>query len=435
MLSGSDRGRLKLLLALAAAGLLWRIVVSFVLVPAWETRNAVPAFPDQYPELAQSLLERGTLGYDEGRATITTARGPGFPLWVALGMLVGGNDGRWLGLWSGVPALILGSVIAGMLHRRYGVLPAATAYAIVTCHPLPSVLGARVLSDEFYAACGFGAVLLWIRVLRSPEGRWWPLAVGAGILLALQLLTRSTGVLTLIVMLAAGWMAKPRRWRACLVLACVAMIPALAWSVRSSKLEGRAVFVHSLAGYNFWVGEAFDRFGSGWTEQRVWTQSMALIGEKGGLDADSSVRFHYAKLLPHQMADLDQRLTREAIQRIASDPTGYLARVMRGLPRFWFEAQSRRRTLQIVAAMLPLMILMCIGAWTALRIPGPKDLVVVMSLCLIVSHNVAYAATLPMARMSVQIFPELAWLCAAGVAAVWVAAAGSPTDNDRDADP
>src|SRR4029077_9772481 len=119
-MESGPRRRLVLLGGLLAAGLLWRLVVCFAILPAWESRTGTPSFPDDYPGLARSLLERGTLGYGEGRAEITTARGPGFPAWLAGGIFLGGDGGRWLGFWSGLPIVLLGTVVADQLLRRHG---------------------------------------------------------------------------------------------------------------------------------------------------------------------------------------------------------------------------------------------------------------------------------------------------------------------------
>jgi hypothetical protein len=48
---------------IVALGALWRLSLAFFIIPSWETGRNIPPFPDHYPELAQSLLDDGTLGY------------------------------------------------------------------------------------------------------------------------------------------------------------------------------------------------------------------------------------------------------------------------------------------------------------------------------------------------------------------------------------
>ena len=119
----------------------------------------------------------------------------------------------------------------------------------------------RAMSDEFCGVLGLAGLVLW-RVSSlsgdSPRRRLW--IAGAGCALGLATLVRATGILFLLALVIAALWTRAPAGRT-LALAALALVPALAWSVRSSALEGRPVFVHSLGAYNFWMGEASARYG------------------------------------------------------------------------------------------------------------------------------------------------------------------------------
>jgi hypothetical protein len=378
-------------------------------VPGWEASTGIAATPDAYPTLARSLLDHRCLGYEPERVGPTTARGPAFPAWLAIGMSLGGDDPRWLGFWGGLPGLLLGALLTQVAARRLGTVAALLTGAVAVAHPLPSLIAARVMGDDFYAALGCAALLAWWRATEAAGARrayGW-LAIAA-LLLSLQMLARSTGLLTLA---AAGvtCMRRPgTRLRHVLLLALLALAPPLAWSVRSSVLEGRPVFVHSLFFYNFWVGEGIDRHGAGDPPSGNWNQIVGDVYGKAGWTGNA---LWYGTLAPTQLAELERRLGAAAFERIREDPAGYLGRCLRGLARFWFQAGTRSRTLQYVALVLPLVVLAAIGAASCRRDP-----LAMLFLTAIVLHNLAYAAVLPAARMSVQVYPELSYLVGAGAA-------------------
>ena len=400
----------RLFLAVFLAGLLWRALLAFVAVPAWEARSGVASTPDAYPVLAASLVERGSFGYGDVGANPTTVRGPGFPLWLAASVLVGLDDRRWLAFWGGLPGILAGAWLAGWCTRRWGILAGAVAGAVAVMHPLPGLIASRAMGDDFYGALGLAACALCCASVDAAQGRRAPwLAAGAGAALALQMLARASGLLTLIVV-ALSWQRLKGRALPAALLFGIALAPPLLWSVRTSGLEGRAVFVHSLAAYNFWVGEGLHRFGPGDPPSGNYPRAVRFALDRAGPDfADD--RFWYAGLEPRRAAELERRLSSAAVGRVTSDPAGYAGRVIKGVGSYWFGAQTRTRSLQYAALVLPVLLLAGFGVRRALQEPLGR-----MLLATLLLHNLATAAMLPAARMSVQVYPALACLAAAGAA-------------------
>lgn len=405
------------LLVLTALALVWRLVLAVWIVPAWESgRNTVP-FPDHYPELARSILDGDAFGYAPGHgARPTTARGPGFPMWLALGMLLGGDGERWLRLWSSVPVLIVAPILAALAWRRFGAIPGAAAFAFLVFHPLPGVLSSRGMSDEFYASLGFGALLLWDRSLQSSGRRSLVLAGGAGVLLAVQMLTRVSGILTLAVLAGLGLWRRPRRAGTLAIMAAVGLSLPLAWSVRTSRLEGRPVFIHSLAAYNFWIGEAFERYGYSWTSSESWERVTDLIERKAGMEPGGIRWLYYPSLEPREVAAMERRLARAAREHVLRHPAGYGLRVLKGLGYFWIRARTPERTLHYGLLLLPVLLLVMPAFAPASFHRLVADRMLLACALIVAAHMLAYAAVLAMARFSVQVYPAVAWLLAAGTA-------------------
>lgn len=397
-------------------GLVARGLTCFVIVPRWERNLNVAPASDAYPLLAKSLLHNAEFGYADRGANPTTVRGPGFPAWLAIGLAVAGDHPSWLGFWGSLPGLLVGALLAAYLSQTAPPLVAVFAGIVAVAHPLAAFNAGRVMGDDFYAACGCGALCAW-NAVRSSSARIDGRLLLCGTLIAIQLLTRATGVLTLGCLLADVLFSKPRRWRPFILVAMLAIVPALAWSVRTSRLEGRPVFVHSLAAYNFWFGEAVDRFGveEGSGESR--NKCLELIFEKGGIDPQRKPRFWYGTLTPEETAALEQRLSRAAIAEIVARPLSYAGRVLRGIVRFWIQGETSHRSLQYALSVLPFAALaLCGGVLVFVRWREFDRLPRLLAL-LMASHNIFYAATLPMARMSVQVFPAVAVL--AGIAVWW----------------
>ncbi len=392
--------------ALAAVIVLVRLVVALWVVPGWQRDNAVGQFPDGYPQIAESLLNGQGFGFIHG-ANPTTVRGPGYPVWLALGMGLGFRTAPLLAFWSTLPgaaaALLLAWYVAGRVDSRTGILVGAVA----GLNPLAIFIAARCMSDEFYAALGVGAVLLILRGTGDAASgagtaarfRWTDLAGSA--LLGLQILTRSTAVLVLLALVAGLRPRGARQISRCAAILAVALLPAVLWSVRTSRLEGRPVFVHSLAAYNFWVGESYHRHMAGitWSETRY--REMSLILPLAGIETAPGL-FWYGNLSPSETAEMEGKLGRAARAHVLAHPLDYAWRVAAGVPRFWVQAQTSGRTRQYIVLFMPLLVAGLIGCGARARLPAPLWIVAGL---VIVLHNMAYAALLPVARMSVQVLP------------------------------
>lgn len=409
----------RIALLVLGAGLLFRAWMCFGFVPAWEARGGYPPAPDSYPTLARTLLDEGTLGYGPEGATPTTVRAPGFPAWLAAGMLLGGGAPPWTGFWGGLPGLLVAAWIAFELSRRFGAFAGMAGGGIAALHPLSALISARSMADEFTGALGMAGLLAWAHALRGREAsRAWLWTGAAGLLLAVHGVTRVSGPLTIACAIGFGLLRAPRRFSLLLTLGLLSLAPAAAWSVRSSLLEGEPVLVNALGPFNFWVGEEFDTFTRETKAGVAWEKVYSSVLSRAGLHERAGKPFDYKRLTPREAADLDRRLARAAAERIVSSPLSYAARVARGIGRFWYQAQTGRGSLRYLGITLPLLVLGLLGARRLLRSGGEEAAFAGLLVSVILLHNLMHAATLAMARLSVQVYPELAWLAGVGALAL-----------------
>jgi 4-amino-4-deoxy-L-arabinose transferase-like glycosyltransferase len=398
-------------------GIAVRILFATVLVPQFEHRAGVAADPDQYVDLAASLIDRGELGFTAPGSSPTSVRGPAFPLWLAIGMSIGGRSEGWVAFWACVPGLIAAATIATILSRTYGRSAGLAGGLLCAVHPLACFMSARVLPDEFYGATLFLGLVAWQSSLRS--ARTWQVAGWAGlagVLLASASLTRVTAIGVLLFLMAFHLWIKPRRWLSCAVTLVVAAAILAPWTWRTSALVGRPTVVESLAGYNFWLGSAADRYGfaSGYGQARE--RAHALMAEEAGADEVLSPAFRYPTLSPRQARELDDKLRGAAWRSIASRPFAYAARCGSGLLWFWIRAETAQRTIQYALVALPLIAMGLFGLRKLSARPDPAPLPVGLVVAIILAHLLVYAAICPMARYSVQVYPLVCYLAGAGFA-------------------
>ncbi|HEX5045404.1 MAG TPA: hypothetical protein VFV75_21110 [Candidatus Polarisedimenticolaceae bacterium] len=408
------------LLAVAAV----RLLAATVLVPAWEAKTHRAPFPDHYPALARSLVEEGTLGFQGAGAPITTTRGPGFPAWLALPLLAGRGGDRVLAWWATLPGL-LGAALAAWACMRFGARPLAlaspAAAALAGLHPLPVFTSSRGMADEFCGVLGLAGLVAWRCAETSARGRWLWAGV-SGLALGAAMLTRATALLFLVALGAVALLSRAS-WRRALLVACVALLPALVWSLRASRLEGRVVFVHSMAAYNFWLGEAQDRFGLPSDPGSIREHAVPLMVREAGVGAAEAERLWYTQS-PEQTGELERKLGGAAGRRILHDPLGYGARVARGLIRFWISGTTRSTTLAYAAVVLPFLSLVLVGALHSRE--SPRDPLLSAVLLAAALHALFYAAVCPMARYSVAVYPACALLAARGLAVLYRSGSDSP---------
>jgi hypothetical protein len=326
-------------------------------------------------------------------------------------MSIGGRSEGWVAFWACVPGLLAAAAIAALLARSYGRNAGLAGGLLCAAHPLACFVSARALPDEFYGAALLLGLVAWQSSLRSPR-IWHVVGWGglAGALLASASLTRVTAVGVLILLVVSGLRIKPRPWIPCAVVMVVAAAILAPWMWRTSALVGRPAFVESLAGYNFWLGAAADRYGFASDFGQARERAHTMMEREAGAQEVRSPSFWYATLSPRQARAFDDDLRTAAWRSIAQRPFSYAARCGSGLLWFWIRAETAPRTVQYAVVALPLLAMSVFGLSKLFARPELGALSARLVVTVVVAHVLVYAAICPMARYSVQVYPLICYL-------------------------
>jgi 4-amino-4-deoxy-L-arabinose transferase-like glycosyltransferase len=194
---------------------------------------------DEYPSSAY-LLYGGP----------TAIRPPAYPSVLAMAYAMPGDDlaaGRALGIGLGVLLVVLVYLVA---RRIWGRSVALAAGCLTAVFPPLVLLSRDLVSESLFIALELGAVLCVLNARRAGGAPGW--AAAAGALAGLAALTRSTGLLLVVVLALGAWVGRPR-WQLgvlrapAILVACAALVIA-PWTVRNAAEFGRFIPVSTSSG-------------------------------------------------------------------------------------------------------------------------------------------------------------------------------------------
>ena len=241
------------LLAIVALALAARVVLALAVSPA--TIDGDPAF---YDRAGAAVAEGEGWPRLSGAEHATALHPPGWPYTLGAAYAVTGAgepEDRWRvgrlanAVFGAVAAGLLGLLAAALLSPLVGLI-AAGLYAV---YPPPAILGTALLSEPLFVALMLAALLATVRAGRAPvdisTGRrprragGWGWVVAAGVLVGLAALTRPNGIVLLLPLaIALG------SWRRAAVLAAVAVLTIVPWTIRNHAVMDAVVPVASNTG-------------------------------------------------------------------------------------------------------------------------------------------------------------------------------------------
>lgn len=188
--------------------------------------------PFEYDQLARSILDdgryRATLFAEPGSPS--AVRPPGYPLWLTGVYAIFGKSadaarvvGALLGTLTVGLVWRLALQVAGRRVARWAAGAAALAPSLVWT-------SGGLVAETLYLPLLLGAVLLVARHTETPSWRW---AAAAGLVLGLSVMTRANGLVVLLPVIAAVWLAR-RRWQDAVALACAFALALVPWTVRNA---------------------------------------------------------------------------------------------------------------------------------------------------------------------------------------------------------
>lgn len=209
-------------------------------------------------KLIQAVLPIQTPADYDPRGVLTSHRGPGFPLFLAWVYSIAGT-GEQRFFFARLAQAFLTATIAPLtyiLAHQLGLQERTTRWAagILAFYPLLIVYPLALVSENLFLVLLTLAVVLvlWVR----SDQRWY-VALMAGLVLGLAMLTRS--VIAGFVPLALFWLwwSAPNKrravWNGAVLLAGFLAITT-PWVVRNSLVHKQLVWVESSLGYNLYLG-------------------------------------------------------------------------------------------------------------------------------------------------------------------------------------
>jgi 4-amino-4-deoxy-L-arabinose transferase-like glycosyltransferase len=192
------------------------------------------------------------------RGILTSFRGPGFPTFLAFVYTLFGTGAQRL-FFARLAQAILAATIAPLVYTLaiqagYQERTARGAAVILVIYPLLIIYPLGLVTENLFVVLVTLALVLLLRLISRQ--RWYD-AFLAGIMLGAAALTRSVISAFILLVLIWLWISTQEkslalRNSAWLLLAFLAVT--LPWSIRSSLIHERFVWLESSLGYNLYLG-------------------------------------------------------------------------------------------------------------------------------------------------------------------------------------
>ena len=273
----------------------------------------------EYRLLPRNLLCFHTFSMDENPPIAPAIRRPPvYPVFLAALMMVTSSR-----IAPAIAQAVLDALVAVMIFliaSRAVRPPLAIGVALFyALHPGPIANAAAILSETVFATLLCAAALLALIAAERFSGMF---AICSGIAFGLAALTRSIGVVYLIVVLGVllAW-----RFRRVAVIAGISAVIVIApWIIRSSRLAGRFVFIQAPSSFGWYLPSLW------WLDQNdepaMWRHYRA--GDPYG------VRLEAAKT-PAEVMQADDFGRQQTIANIRKNPRAYVISRIRAFPHLF----------------------------------------------------------------------------------------------------
>lgn len=353
---------------------------------------------------------RDDLAYDDGvflhmaRAFLglepqLSGHPPGYPLFLAPFLAVGGDLGLSLARWATIAAGALAPVLTYRLALRLRATRTAAliAGAFVALDPMMVYFSARLMSESLFTALALGFLYAWTYAWES--GAYGAAAL-AGVLGGAGSLTRGSmlpfgGVLALV----ALWRRRDQpRWAALVAVCGLCWAGTIApWTARNWRVYHRFVPVSVQGGWNFYEGLTVD------PEQVRHARAEAMGEEARALGLDS--------------VQADEHFARKAKDFIREHPAEFLRLCAVKAARFWRLAPEPPHGLLTRLAAGAFTLVLFAGALLGLRraaaVPAAW-----FALAWVAHLNLLHAVFASNLRYRLPVEPVVAVLAGLGLAAL-----------------
>jgi 4-amino-4-deoxy-L-arabinose transferase-like glycosyltransferase len=260
------------------------------LIPVLLTRDVGIALDDmfQYDALAESI--RLGQGYTWYGGIPTAARGPLYPLFLAIIYSFFGHRFLAARFAQAVMASFVPVVVYALGRRLFDRTVARISSLVMAVYPMFLVYPLALVTENLFFLLVPLTVLCLLKAMDTARIVYYVLA---GVTLGMSILTRS--VLAGFVLLILPWLwyyGSSRRqamknWA--VIIGCVAVLT-VPWSIRNSLLYGQFVFVESSLGLNFYLG--YHPEGTGTFDSAVAIDFLEEVGAFEEPSLETEIRTH-----------------------------------------------------------------------------------------------------------------------------------------------
>lgn len=232
---------MRAILAIAAVTLLaWLVREYFVLVTVVESpfRGDVR----DYVIYAQNLVHSGVFSRSpptDGMPVPDGFRGPGYPLFLAIGMRLAPSVPDWYALLLQAQAVVGALTVGATVQLARQWLPLSWALLtglLLAMWPHHVAATGALLSEVVFGAALVVTLLCAVRMTQAMSGLGW--AAGTGACAAYAWLVNPIALFVPFLVAVPLWRAGQRRSIA--VMLCVFLVPVAAWGARNAMLPGQA---------------------------------------------------------------------------------------------------------------------------------------------------------------------------------------------------
>ena len=378
-----------------AAGIIVALVFCFVAYPRLQTSYEALLDPDGFGRIGRNLWQgHGFCFSPESGPTLY--RGPLYPTFLALVLFASG--GRFPGdVWVAQSVLhgltcLLAYLAALRWWNRRTALWTGLACAF---YPVLFWYVPRMWNDGLLAF--LVGLLLYLCTLAEKDSRLLK-AFGIGALLGGLCLTKGTFLVFIVVLPVCLRLWPPRlKTGHVLAVAATAILYVAPWACRNAILAKGFVPVHTGAGFNMKVGNAFARdfLSSPFSYRTLWQKNVPGI--------EAVPRDRYASRASWD-AQSDRVYLRSALSEMGSEPLLILKKVLTAGAMFWYIGDTPTKTLVLVLLRLPVLALAAVGAWRSLR---GRRRQVWLPLAFALVYWICHVPFAPPSRLSVPLMPTV----------------------------
>lgn len=372
-------------------GLIVALMFCFIIYPRIQKLYHVVLDPDGYGKIGINLWQGYGFSFspDDGP---TVFRGPLYPAFIALFLFL---TSGWYpgGIWVAQSFLhgftcFFVYLIAKRFWNRTTALLAGFSCAL---YPMLFWYTPRIWSETLVIFLVIYLIYLCVRIIEKVTV---PKAIGIGILLGLLCLVKATFLPLIVILPLCFFILTPRiKLASILLIAFVAVLLIIPWTIRNYMLVRKVIPVHTGAGFNLKMGNAYARdfFVNPFSYEEIWQKNIGQIAFlTEGITS------------PRPLRDIQEEniYMTSALSELRSDPSLLLRKILVNGLTFWYLGENRVKTLVILLLRIPIFILFFIGIYLSIKC---KEIKLWPVIVVILTYWVCHLPFVANARLSAPI--------------------------------